>query len=156
MQSSAAESVIERSFRNQVKKDKKVKSAFLLVDSDKLGIHLNFAEGGSTGTKVGPKQPNHMASVGKLFTATLIGILYEEVKLNYNDSIGKYLDSELMENLLVYKGRDFSGAITIRHLLMQTSGLNDVFYHLWKKIQADPDFKITPREAVLWGKKHLK
>lgn len=151
-EATAIQSKIESSFRKKGQKDKKVRSAFLLVHSDKLNISMNCAEGGTASIK----QPNHLASVGKLFTATLIGMLYEKEKLRFNDSIVKYLDSELMKELLVFKGRDYSGEITIRHLLMQTSGLNDVFYQLWNKMTKNPDFKTTTREAVLWGKKHLK
>lgn len=152
MEASVVQAKIENSFRKQVQKDKKVRNAFLLVQSDKLNIDLNIAEGETAGTK----QPNHLASVGKLFTATLIGMLCQMGKLDFNDSIARYLDAGLMNKLLVIKGRDFSEEITIRHLLMQTSGLNDVFYHLWKRMKAKPDFNITPREAVLWGKEHLK
>jgi D-alanyl-D-alanine carboxypeptidase len=145
---------IESSFRNQVRKDKKVRNAYLLVHSDKLGIHLNIAEG-KTG-KENPEQPNHLASVGKLFTATVIAILHERKKLDFNDKISKYLDSEMMKGLHIFKGRDYSEKIEIRHLLMQTSGLNDVFYNLFNKMVKDPMFKITTREAVLWGKENLK
>ena len=38
---------------------------------------------------------------------------------------------------------------------MQTSGLNDVFYHLLTRMEEDPSFRITPAEAVLWGKDNL-
>lgn len=150
------QSKIESLFRKQVQKDKKVKSAYLLVHSDKLNIHLNIAEGVSDKFKAKINQPVHLASVGKLFTATIIGILAEKGKLDFNDRIGRYLDAELMDRLHYYQGKDYSDKITIRHLLMQTSGLNDVFYHLWKKMTKDPTFKITPREAVIWGKENLE
>ena len=149
-------STIEKLFRQQVQSDKKVKNAYLLVHSDKLNIHLNIAEGETENIKANPEQPNHLASVGKLFTATIVSILFEKQKLDFNDRISKYLDPELMNGLHFYKGKDYSDQITIRHLLMQTSGLNDVFYHLWKKMVDDPMFRTTPREAVLWGKENLK
>jgi D-alanyl-D-alanine carboxypeptidase len=149
-------SKIEMLFRKQVQNDKKVKNAYLLVHSDKLNIHLNIAEGETENIKANPEQPNHLASVGKLFTATIVSILFEKQKLDFNDRISKYLDPELMNRLHFYKGKDYSDQITIRHLLMQTSGLNDVFYHLWKKMVDDPMFRTTPREAVLWGKENLK
>lgn len=147
---------IEFNFRNQVRKDKRVRNAFLLVHSDKLNVNLNIAEGQSGDIPANPKQPNHLASVGKLFTATLVSMLYEQGKLDFNDNISKYLDDELMKGLHVYKGKEYSNDIKIKHLLKQTSGLYDVFYDLWKKMRTDPTFKITPREAVLWGKDHLK
>ncbi|WMJ74569.1 serine hydrolase [Cytophagaceae bacterium ABcell3] len=151
----ALQSQIAAIFRKQVQKDPKVKNAYLFVHSEKLNVLLNIAEGNGD-TEVSPQQPNHMASVGKLFTATIIGILYEKNKLDYNDSICRYLDPELTNGLHIYKGKDYTKDITIRHLLMQTSGLNDVFYHLWEKFKTDPDFSITPLDAVLWGKENLK
>ena len=147
---------IEFNFRNQVRKDKRVRNAFLLVHSDKLNVNLNIAEGQSGDIPANPKQPNHLASVGKLFTTTLVSMLYEQGKLDFDDNISTYLDDELMKGLHVYKGKEYSNDIKIKHLLKQTSGLYDVFYDLWKKMRTDPTFKITPREAVLWGKDHLK
>jgi D-alanyl-D-alanine carboxypeptidase len=94
--------------------------------------------------------------VGKLFTATLIAMLFEQGKLDFTDRIGDYLDSDLMNELHVYRGHDYSNEITIRHLLMQTSGLYDVFYSLWEKMMADPSFTISTRDAIEWGKEHMK
>jgi D-alanyl-D-alanine carboxypeptidase len=147
---------IEKLFRNQVQNDKKVKNAYLLVHSSKLGIDLNIAEGETGNNPANPAQASHMASVGKLFTATLIGILYERGIVDYNEKIINYLDKEIMDGLHVYKGVDYSGEITVKHLLTQTSGLNDVFYKLFKKMMDKPNLKITTREAIAWGKKNLK
>ncbi|MBS4035267.1 MAG: serine hydrolase [Ignavibacterium sp.] len=156
MNEKIVESKIESSFRRQVQKDKKVKAAFLFVNSDKLNINIKVAEGNTGNIKAHINQPVHLASVGKLFTATIISILFEKGKLDFDDCVRNYLDADLMNGLHVYKGNDYSDQITIRHLLMQTSGLNDVFYHLWKKMTKDPMFKTTPREALIWGKKNLK
>jgi D-alanyl-D-alanine carboxypeptidase len=149
------QSKIESAFRKQVLNDRNVKNAYLLVHSEKLGLHLNIAEGKTDGSRAHPQQPNHLASVGKLFTATLIGILYDKGLLSFDDKISNYLDDELMSNLHVYKGKNYSEEIKIRHLLNQSSGLNDVFYQLWKKLVKEPQ-TITPREAVIWGKNNLK
>lgn len=40
--------------------------------------------------------------------------------------------------------------------MTQTSGLNDVFFPLLEVIIADPQFEITVREALNWGKTNLK
>ncbi|HET9744080.1 MAG TPA: serine hydrolase domain-containing protein [Chitinophagaceae bacterium] len=53
-----------------------------------------------------------LASVSKQFTAMIIMMLKEKGKLNYDDSVSKFLD-------IPYKG------ITIRHLLTHTGGLPD-------------------------------
>ncbi len=156
MKNKSMQAAIESSFRKQVRKDRKVKSAFLLVHSEKLGINLNIAEGSAGDIRADINQPNHMASVGKLFTATIISILYERGQLDFSDCIAKYLGSDIMDRLHVYRGIDYSDRITVRHLLMQTSGLNDVFFHLLKKMMKDTGFRITPEGAVIWGKNNLK
>lgn len=156
MKEKAVQERIESLFRKLVQKDNKVKNAYLLVHSDKLNIDLNIAEGNTGEFKADNNQPNHLASVGKLFTATIIGILKEKGLLDYDDPIVKFLDGDITNHLHVFKGKDYSGQITVRHLLMQTSGLNDVFYHLWKKFLNDPDFRTTPAEAIIWGKENQK
>jgi D-alanyl-D-alanine carboxypeptidase len=122
---------IETIFRQQVNSDKKVKNAYLLVHSEKLGIDINIAEGKTGDIQANPKQANHLASVGKLFTATLIGMLHDKEMLNFDDRIAQHLDTDLMHGLHFYKGKDYSSDITIKHLLKQTSGLNDVFFPLF-------------------------
>lgn len=147
---------IEYAFRKIVKNDKRLKNAYLLVNSEKLGVNINIAEGETSNIPANVMQASHMASVGKLFTATLIGILHDRGIIPYEEKIINYLDAEIMKDLHVYKGVDYSGEITVKHLLTQTSGLNDVFYKLFDKCRANPDFKITTREAIEWGKQNLK
>ena len=96
-----------------------------------------------------------MASVGKLFTSVVVGLLHEKGCLSFEDCIAEYLDSELMDGLHVYRGKDYSSEIQIRHLLNQSSGLPDNFYPLFDKLLADHDFDIRPREAVMWAKDNL-
>lgn len=153
---STVQEKIESGFRQQVQKDKKVENAYLLVYSEKLGIDLNIAEGNTGKIKANPKQANHLASVGKLFTATVIGMLYDKGLLDFDDKIKKYLDAGLMHNLHIYKGHDYSGDISIKHLLKQTSGLNDVFFPLLEEMTKNPELEMTVREALEWGKKNSK
>ena len=64
-----------------------------------------------------------LASVSKQFTAMIIMMLKEKGKLNYDDSVSKYLE-------IPYKG------ITIRNLLTHTSGLpdyQDIMDKYWDK-----------------------
>jgi len=91
-----------------------------------------------------------------LFTATVIGILHDKGLLNFDDKIVKYLDKDLTRGLHVHKGKDYSGDISIKHLLKQTSGLKDVFYPLFKKMIDDPNLEMTVREALEWAKTNLK
>jgi len=146
--------IIETNFRKEVQGAKKVKNAYLLVHNEKKGLHLNIAEGKTDGEPAHTGQPVHMASVGKLFTATITGMLHEQGKLSFDDRISKYLDADLMNGLHVYKGKEYSDEILVYQLLQQTSGLYDVFYRLWS-IMVEKPFEITPRIAVEWGKKNM-
>src|SRR6187401_2408155 len=72
-----------------------------------------------------------LASVSKQFTAMIIMMLKEKGKLNYDDSVSKYLD-------IPYKG------MTIRNLLTHTSGLpdyQDIMDKHWDKsrVAGNPD-----------------
>ncbi len=155
MNQNTEKSAIEVLFRKQVGKDPKIKNAYLLVHSEKTGLHLNLAEGAGENSKSNPQQPVYMASVGKLFTSVIVGLLHEQGALSFEDRISRHLDSELTDGLHVYKGKDYSHEIQIRHLLNQTSGLPDNFYPLLDKLLADHNFYMDPREAVEWAKKNL-
>lgn len=70
-----------------------------------------------------------IASVTKLYVTAIIMSLIEENRLNLDDKISKYLPAHFMENLHVHKGTDYSNEITVRHLISNTSGLPDYFFH---------------------------
>lgn len=145
---------IEDLFRKQVSKDKNVKNAYLLVHSDQAGIHVNVAEGTTVSLHADPRQPIYVASVGKLFTSTVVSILHEQGMLSFDDRILEHLDQELLTGLHVHKGTDLTSEIRIKHLVNQTSGLPDDFDPLLDKLLADPGFSITPREAIVWAKQN--
>ncbi len=147
---------IADAFKNKVQKDSKIHNAYLLVHSDNLDVHLNIAEGKTGDMRADPRQPNYMASVGKLFTSTLISMLYEEGKLSFEDRICEYLDDDLLEGLHVYKGDDYTDEIKVKHLLNHTSGLPDSFWHLLSKLLENPELEMSPRQAIEWGKKNRK
>ena len=106
MKEQKVQEAIESAFRKQARNDRKVRNAYLLVSSDKLNLNLNIAEGMTADYPATTHQPNHLASVGKLFTATIIGMMNDTGKLDFNDKIGKYLDDELTNHLHIYKGRE--------------------------------------------------
>ncbi|MFP4048107.1 MAG: hypothetical protein ACLFT4_10175, partial [Bacteroidales bacterium] len=60
---SSEQEKIEFKFRKQAQNDKKVKNAYLLVHSEKLGVDINIAEGQTEGIQATPEQANHLASV---------------------------------------------------------------------------------------------
>src|SRR5690606_36227781 len=72
-------------------------------------------------------QPYFIASTTKLFTTAIILKLRSEKKLSLNDKIGNYIDKSILSGLHIYKGKDYSQELTIKHLLSHTSGLPDYF-----------------------------
>ncbi|MGF1637914.1 MAG: serine hydrolase domain-containing protein [Cyclobacteriaceae bacterium] len=81
-----------------------------------------FAAGNMT-----ENQQYFIASVSKLYTSSIAFKLADNGTLKLDDRISKYLSEELIEDLHIYKGVDYSKEITIRHLLSNTSGLPDYF-----------------------------
>ncbi len=156
MTGTEAASRIERSFRQQVRRSRNPRNAYLRVFSDRLGVNLNLAEGKPGTADANTQQPVHLASVGKLFTATIVSMLSERGKLSFHDPISRYLDPDLMSGLHVRRGTDYSNEIQIRHLLNQTSGLYDVFWPLMRQLADNQTSRLMPRDAVEWGKLHLR
>ncbi|WP_281176884.1 serine hydrolase [Amphibacillus sediminis] len=103
--------VLENRFRKVIQKDKNIQNAYMLIHSEKQGIHVNMAEGSTGSIPAHPEQPYFIASIDKLFTSVLIGSLEEQGKLSYEDAIASYFDSELLHNLHIYKGKDYTNEI---------------------------------------------
>jgi D-alanyl-D-alanine carboxypeptidase len=72
-------------------------------------------------------QPYFIASTTKLFTTSIILKLRAEGKLSLDDKIGNYIEKSILSGLHIYKGKDYSQELTIKHLLSHTSGLPDYF-----------------------------
>lgn len=101
-----------------------------------------------------------IASTTKLFTSAIIFNLIDNNKLNLEDKITKYLDDKILKKLHVYKGREYTQDITIKHLLSHTSGLPDYFQDkdengesLEKKLMQGKDTKWSFEEAIEISKK---
>jgi D-alanyl-D-alanine carboxypeptidase len=73
------------------------------------------------------EQHYFIASTTKLFTTSIILHLMSESKLTLDDKVSKYLDKSIMSGLHIYKGREYSDELSIKHLLAHTSGLADYF-----------------------------
>lgn len=85
-----------------------------------------FIWNGSSGNMKNDTQYS-IASITKMYTATVILQLNEKGKLKLDDPIAKYLSPDVMKGLHVFEGTDYSNKITIRQLLTHTSGLPDYF-----------------------------
>lgn len=72
-------------------------------------------------------QQYYIASTTKLYVTAVILKLKAEGKLSLDDKISRFLPEEIMHNLHVYKGINYSNTLTIKQLLAHTSGLPDYF-----------------------------
>lgn len=70
-----------------------------------------------------------IASVTKLYITAIIMRLIEENQIELNEKISKYLPDYLYEGLHILNSIDYSDDITILHLISNTSGLPDYFFH---------------------------
>jgi len=99
--------------------------------------------------------PIYIASVTKLYTATVIMILYEKGQLSLDDPMAKYLPDDLIHGIQVYQGHDYSHEITIAQLLAQTSCIPDYYDEkardgktLFDLLLADPGRAWTVDETI--------
>jgi len=70
-----------------------------------------------------------IASVTKLYVTSIVMLLMEEGRLQLDDHIAKYLPEEFLQGLHVLKGVEYSRNITVKHLISNTSGIPDYFFH---------------------------
>lgn len=115
-------------------------SAVLNVENHDGSISLNAAAG-----EMARDDRYFIASVTKLYITALVLKLMDQKKLSLGDRIGKYLPVELISGLHVLKGIDYTDYITIKHLISNTSGIPDYFFH------RQPDGK-TAASGLLEGK----
>lgn len=103
-----------------------------------------------------PDDQFNIDSVAKMMTATIVMKLIEGKELRLNDKIADHLPDSLMKGLHVYRGRDYSEEITVRHLLSHTSGIPDDWAHptFLELIMADLERRWIPEETVEFVKKN--
>jgi D-alanyl-D-alanine carboxypeptidase len=160
-----AGATLEAMLRKTVAKDDSVRNAVLLVEAPELGINGVWAEGIAnerSGTAMTFETPFLSASIGKLFTATLVVLLAEEGLLSLDDSIVDWLDSSLIAELPVEGGDVALSEVTIRRLLGQRSGLPDYFEgqtadgtpNVLELLTEDPERTWTPILLLDYTKAH--
>ena len=113
---------LNKSFLNQLVSNvitkKYINGAVFYVSSYDNSIDLMSASG-----DIKEDSQYYIASINKLFISAIILKLYSENKLDLDDKISKYLPEEVVQELHIYKGKDYSNSLTISHLMSHTSGL---------------------------------
>lgn len=101
-----------------------------------------------------------IASTTKLYITAIILHLQSKGILNITDKISHYLNENLIKNLVVINGEDFSEEITIKNLLAHTSGIADYFQQkngngksLEQALMEGNDQSWTPEQAIETSKK---
>jgi D-alanyl-D-alanine carboxypeptidase len=93
----------------------------------------------SNETPVEANSPFKIASITKMFTATLILQLVEDDKFKLNDNVVDLIgEIEFVDfdRLSVFNGKSYGSKITVRELLNHTSGLADIFTDTEKEFMA--------------------
>lgn len=105
----------------------------------------------------------YIASITKLYTATVIMQLYENGTISLDDPISKYLPEKLYQSIHVYEGTDYSDKITIKQLLSHTSGIADYYSgkskegkSLFELFMEDPKRVWTVDETIDRARKDLE
>lgn len=74
-----------------------------------------------------PDDQYFITSVTKLYVTAVILKLRTDNRIQLEDKISNYLSDDIMDGLHVLNGVDYSQAITIKHLISNTSGIADYF-----------------------------
>jgi D-alanyl-D-alanine carboxypeptidase len=117
----------EENFNHLIQKmidHKRLFSVAMHVENGDRSISWKAAAGGM---EIGSRY--FIASVTKFYVTAVVMQLIEENKISLEDPIAKYLPEHFCHKLHVIKGVDYSDQLTIGHLISNTSGLPDYFFH---------------------------
>ncbi len=103
---------------SRLERKKNVHGSVFYVSSKDESMNLFSSTG-----NLNPDQPYYIASINKLMISFIILRYINDGQLQWDDSIWKFLPQEWADGLLVYKGKDYSSELTIKHLISHTSGL---------------------------------
>ncbi|MFO7999126.1 MAG: serine hydrolase domain-containing protein [Bacteroidales bacterium] len=109
---------------NKMVDGKRVFSAVLRVEKGDNSFSWTGAAG-----QMQAQSKYFIASVTKMYVTAVVMRLIEEERINLDDKISAYLSEEYWKGIHVLKDRDHSGDITVKHLISNTSGLPDYFFH---------------------------
>jgi D-alanyl-D-alanine carboxypeptidase len=120
---------LDRILRAAVGRRRHVRHGLLAVARDDGSWTWSGAHGvaDEAGTAVTPTTRYPIASVTKLFTATVVLRLVERGQLGLHDRMVDHLPADITAGLHVMDGVDRTDQITVEHLLGHTSGLPDYY-----------------------------
>ena len=127
---------------NELIDDKQTFGSVVSIEAENQTYH--FASG-----NMEIDDPYFIASISKLYTSAVLFKLIDQKRLSLDDSIKQYLTNETLDKLHVYKGKEYSKYITIRHLLTNTSGLSDYFTQKNDKNESLFDILISNGDTLL-------
>ena len=147
---------LNRHFEKMQTKIKSPKDLQVLVFSEKLGFEYRY-------TASSKSLSYHIASVGKVFTATQTAMLIEQGHLSLDTKIAEILSSEILEDLFLHNGTDYVDQVTVRQLMEHTSGIADYFEgpvlsgpDFVAKVVSEPDTHWTPQALLDFSRKNQK
>jgi D-alanyl-D-alanine carboxypeptidase len=109
---------------NKMIDNKSIFSAVLCVENGDRSFSWTAAAG-----KMQKDSRFFIASVTKLYVTAVVMQLIEEKRISLSDKITEYLPPHFCEGLHIFNGIDYSKEITVAHLISNTSGLPDYFFH---------------------------
>lgn len=160
-----AEATLEAMLHRIVSRNKEVRNAVLLVEAPKLEINGAWSAGIAderNDAVMTVETPFLSASIGKLFTASLVFSLAQEDLLSLDDSITDWLDNSIIAGLPIEGGEAVMSEVTIRRLLGQRSGLPDYYEgktangaaNVFELLKTEPERTWTPLLLLDYLKAH--
>jgi len=154
MSSKNLSTAVKKRFQTQLKKEENVKNAYIKIYSEKNNLDINFIKTSLDNFPKDSQQPHYMESCGKMFTSTIVSKMYENSKISFDDKITKYLSSKITDKLHIYKDKDYSKDIKIKHLLNHKTGFYDISSPLMQQIIDGNMADLNPEKSIDWLKKH--
>jgi D-alanyl-D-alanine carboxypeptidase len=122
-----------------------------------------YEKSDSSGKALSEETPFFLASIDKLYNATIAMKLSEAGRLDLDEPITTYLPPEVVRGLHRFDGIDYSESLTVRHLLTHTSGLADWLEDaprqgtsLVNQVVEQGDREFTMEELAAWVRDRLR
>jgi CubicO group peptidase (beta-lactamase class C family) len=102
----------------QTTKNKNIQGSVFHIESADKSMSL-FSSSGN----ISPESHYYIASINKLIISFITLRLWQKKAINLEEKLSNYLPNETLNGLLVHNSKDYSGELTILHLISHTSGL---------------------------------